>query len=81
MPLGPGKYDELAMYCLTQAKASAAVVIIFEGNKGTGMSGKDTEFDLAAMNPAHVKKLPAVLRALAREIETALPGTYTAADS
>jgi hypothetical protein len=74
MSLGPGKYDDLASYCMAQVKADAVVVIVFNGDRGSGMSGKElaTEYDIALRPLSRLhKKLPAVLRAVARDIENA----------
>jgi hypothetical protein len=74
MPLGPGKYDDLAIYCMEQTKADAVVVIVIGGNRGHGMSGKEhaAEHDIV-MRPMRAlkRKLPAVLRQVARDIEDA----------
>jgi len=61
MPLGPGKYDELATYVREQAQADGVAVIVLNGNKGNG-------FSLQA--PLDVTlRLPALLRFMADEIE------------
>jgi hypothetical protein len=38
MAFGPGKYDDLCSYVLEQAEASAAIVIVSNGNKGHGFA-------------------------------------------
>ena len=38
MPIGPGKYDALCSQVREQAKARGAIVIIFDGDKGSGFS-------------------------------------------
>jgi len=35
---GPGKYDDLCTFVREQAKADAAIVIVFNGEKGSGFS-------------------------------------------
>ena len=74
MALGPGKYDDLAIYCMEQTKADAVVVIVIGGNRGHGMSGKEraAEHDIV-MRPTRVlkRKLPAILREVAWSIEHA----------
>ena len=80
MAIGPGKYDELAAYCMREAQAEAVVVIVFNGTKGHGMSGKvSAEYELA-INPAREiqRRLPTVLRAVARTIEDAPPDAFQA---
>lgn len=78
--VGPGKYDDLAMHCLTEAKAEAAVVIIFDGRKGSGMSGKEINYDFVSASPQQMKKLPAVLRALANDIENTPMSAFVVAN-
>ena len=81
MALGPGKYDDLATYCMEQTKADAVVVIVIGGNRGHGMGGKErpTEFDIA-LRPLRIlkRKLPAVLRQVARDIENAPENAFDA---
>ena len=38
MPLGAGKYDDLCTEVREKAKARAAIVIIVDGEKGSGFS-------------------------------------------
>lgn len=59
--IGPGKYDELCTLVREKAGARAAIVIVVDGDKGTGFSAQGTE--------VVVTKLPAVLRILADKIE------------
>ncbi len=61
MPLGPGKYDHLATHVREQAKALGAIVIVFEGDHGSGFS---------VQAPLNITlKLPALLRTVAADIE------------
>ena len=34
----PGRYDDLATYCREQAKAIGVIVMVFDGEKGSGFS-------------------------------------------
>lgn len=76
MALGPSKYDDLATYCMEKTNAQAVVVIVIGGVRGHGMSGKEQAIDLdIALQPEPLRilkrKLPAVLRQVARDIEAA----------
>jgi hypothetical protein len=74
MAIGPGKYDDLATYCMEHTSADAVVVIVFNGNRGHGMSGKEKPiaFDLGMRPILSLKqKLPAILREVARTVEAA----------
>lgn len=42
MPTGPGKYDDLCTIVREQSEATAAIVIILDGNRGTGFSVQAT---------------------------------------
>jgi hypothetical protein len=42
MPTGPGKYDYLATYVREEAHAGAVVVIVIDGNDGSGFSVQAT---------------------------------------
>lgn len=63
----PGKYDDLCCYVLEKSKGKAAVVIVLEGSRGSGLSVKE-EFSVAG-GQYHVKRLPELLRIVAQEIE------------
>lgn len=72
MALGPGKYDDIATDCLEKTQADAIVLIVWNGNRGSGISGKElsTDFDIVMRSAPQIpKKLPAVLREIARTIE------------
>lgn len=61
MPLGAGKYDDLATLVREKAEARGVVVIVFDGNKGQGFSIQgDLRVALA---------LSGVLRAVADDID------------
>jgi hypothetical protein len=61
MPIGPGKYDDLATYVREQTQGRAVVVIVVNGNKGSGFS--------AQTEVGAVLHLPKLLRVIADEIE------------
>lgn len=58
--LGPGKYDDEATAAREQTGGSV-ILIVLGGERGSGMALQVT--------PAVVAKLPALLRALAEQIE------------
>lgn len=61
MAIGPGKYDDLCTYVREQAKATGAIVIVFDGEHGQGFS--------VQLPPWALHKIASVLRHVAREIE------------
>jgi hypothetical protein len=61
MPIGPGKYDDLATLVREQAAAAGVIVIVVEGAAGSGFSVQAT--------PAVIAGLPAMLRFMADQIE------------
>ena len=61
MPLGPGKYDDMATYVREATNAQGVVVIVTGGNKGEGFSVQAT--------PALTMALPRVLRSIANQVE------------
>lgn len=68
MPVGPGRYDDLCTHVRKEAQAELAIVIIGQGNKGSG-------FSIQTDDPFVVLKLPQMLRAVADQIEaTGLEG-------
>jgi hypothetical protein len=60
MALGPGKYDDLCTEVREKAQARGVIVIVFDGNKGSGFS---CQTDLLVM-----KQLPDILEDMARQI-------------
>jgi hypothetical protein len=66
MALGPGKYDHLATAARTAARARGVVVIVFEGDAGSGFS--------VQADPHFTARLPAILRDVANGIEADLKG-------
>lgn len=61
MAVGPGKYDDLATYVRQASKATAVVVAVIDGDKGSGFSVQ-VEGPLAP-------NLARLLRVMADEIE------------
>lgn len=65
MPKGPGVYDDLATVCLEQSQASAVIVIVLGGTRGSGFAVQTHDIGFA-------HRLPALLRGMADEIELSL---------
>jgi hypothetical protein len=65
MAQGPGRYDELATYCRTQAGAIAVLVVVIGGRNGSGFSIQVLE----GADRALAGRLPALLRGIAADIE------------
>jgi hypothetical protein len=61
MPIGAGKYDELCTYVRSETRAIGAIVMVLDGNKGSGFS---VQADLET-----TMQLPALLRQTADQIE------------
>lgn len=61
---GAGKYDDLCTQAREQADADACILILKNGNKGTGFSMQTT-------NDIDILALPHMLRLLAQQIEKA----------
>lgn len=62
MAIGPGKYDDLTTYVREQSNADTAIVIVMDGNKGSGFSVQTRNLKLLA-------RLPDLLRQMADDIE------------
>jgi hypothetical protein len=62
MPSGAGKYDILATWVMEIAEARAVIVIVLDGNRGSGFSMQSR-----GLSVAHL--LPTLLRQTADEIE------------
>jgi hypothetical protein len=80
MALGPGKYDDLAMHCLNVSHAKGVLLIVIDGDRGTGGSGKEhkTAYEVIMQQPSVLTStLPRTLRRLAREIENAGTDAFT----
>lgn len=70
--IGPGRFDKLAEYCIAEAKAEAVVLIVFSGEKGSGMSASVKlvpEFEVCSRNLQVVGNLPRMLRLIADRID------------
>jgi hypothetical protein len=61
MAIGPGKYDALATVAREAAKAKAVILLVIDGNKGSGFS--------VQADAGTVLALPALLRKVADDIE------------
>jgi len=64
MAHGPGKYDSICTLVREQAQAEGAIVIILNGNQGSGFSMQAP--------PGATASLPAILETLARQIREGL---------
>ena len=64
MPLGPGKYDDLCTYVREKTKADGVIVVIIDGERGSGFSMQ--------ADPLVAFTLPHTLRNLAQQIEDSL---------
>lgn len=65
MAPGPGKYDDLCTFVRENAKAKGALVIILDGEKGSGFS---CQADLAV-----ARQLPKMLENIAKQIRESEP--------
>jgi hypothetical protein len=59
--IGPGKYDEVCLRVKEQTRAKGCLLIILDGDEGSGAPCK--------MDCAVVGKMPALLRMIADEME------------
>lgn len=66
--IGPGKYDDLCTEVRTKAKAEGAIVLVFNGEKGSGFSCQATIED--------TMRLPEILRSMADQIESSSRAQY-----
>lgn len=62
MAQGAGKYDRLATYCREQVDAVGAVVIIVEGDQGSGFSVQTVEPGLQTVLPTLLETMAAQIR-------------------
>lgn len=67
MPMGGGKYDALAVELLNKANAQAVCIIVMDGLKGSGVAISE-DFAVAG-GLYHIKRLPDLLRYVAKQIE------------
>lgn len=68
MPMGPGKYDDLATYVRDQARAECVVVVVLGGIKGSG-------FSVQASTEVNPSDLVGLLRDVAHGIEVSARGS------
>lgn len=61
-PNGPGKYDNECEVARELTGAAGVLLIVFNGNRGSGFSATITD-------PAILQAIPAVLRSVADDIE------------
>lgn len=66
MPIGPGKYDDLATIVRAQAAAAGVLLVVIDGAAGSGFSVQAT--------PETSARLPELLRFMADEIERSMGG-------
>ena len=59
--IGPGKYDEECTTAREATKAEGALLLVFNGNKGSGFS--------AQIPTKWLLKIPVILRSVADQIE------------
>lgn len=62
MTVGAGKYDALCTYVRVQSRAQAAIVMVINGNKGSG-------FSVQSEIPVPPAMLADMLREMANDIE------------
>jgi len=65
--MGPGRYDEVCTTVRQVTGAETCVVLIINGNNGSG-------FSVQTQNPARLERLPAVLREMAAQLERGQKG-------
>jgi hypothetical protein len=63
MAAGPGKYDAECTAAREGAKAVACILIVIEGDRGTGLSVQTLEPDLLPVLPAMLEVMAAEIRA------------------
>jgi hypothetical protein len=66
MGIGAGKYDDLCTHVREQAHAEGALVIVFDGDKGSGFSCQ------APIEYMH--KIPAILEETIRQMRNDMKG-------
>ena len=62
MAVGPGKYDDICTLVRESTNAECVVLLIYNGNKGSG-------FSVQLVKPEALIDLPHVLRNLANQLE------------
>jgi pyruvate formate-lyase activating enzyme-like uncharacterized protein len=68
MSAGPGKYDDLCTYVREKVNAAGAVVMVFDGNNGSGFS--------VQADAATTLAMPDLLERIAREMRQDIPGVF-----
>lgn len=66
MAWGPGVYDDLATQIRVASRANGVILIVFDGDKGTGFS--------AQLDALRLMAIPHILRDIADQIERSGPG-------
>ena len=59
---GPGKYDDICTMVRENTQATGAIVIVVDGNKGSG-------FSVQTISPDFANILPKILRLMADDLE------------
>lgn len=62
MSMGPGKYDDACTAALVSTKARMVLLIVVDGEHGTG-------FSVNSLDPQIVAAVPTLLRQMADQIE------------
>lgn len=65
MPIGPGRYDNECQTIHETSKADVVMLLIVNGDKGSGFSLSSKEYKF-------IKEMPAMLRYMAEKIEADL---------
>lgn len=73
MTTGPGKYDDICTIAREMAQAEAAIIVILNGNKGTG-------FSVQALGPAAGASVLAALAGILRNIADTIERDTNASD-
>ena len=62
MPVGPGKYDPECYALFNETSAETVIIAVVGGRRGNG-------FSVNSLDPDSHKKIPAMLRLMADQIE------------
>lgn len=68
MPIGPGKYDDEATFVREETRAEAVVVLVVNGDRGTGFSVQGP-LDITAALPDLMEYMAREIRKLTRQGE------------
>ncbi len=66
MPEGPGKYDDLCVDILRKTNAECVLVVVVNGNRGSG-------FSVNSVNHKIVFEIPEMLEHMAEQIRDSFP--------